>query len=99
MTRRMCASPGGGVASQISMMMVRQFSYSILTPTTVLFSGIWEWPEGGRANFTNWHDAAVPNHENYNCMQLLSATCYGKLETINTEDIEQPIIYIQMDDG
>ena len=42
-------------------------------------SGIWEWPEGGRANFTFWHDAAVPNIQNYNCMQFLSATCYGRL--------------------
>ena len=40
--------------------------------------GIWEWPESGVANYTDWHMAAVPNLDNFNCMQLLSATCGGK---------------------
>ena len=41
-------------------------------------NGLWEWPESGPANYTNWHMAAVPNIMNYNCMQLLSASCNGK---------------------
>lgn len=49
--------------------------------------GIWEWPEGGSANFTYWHDAAVPEMQNYNCMQLLSATCYdGRWMTFQCSD-------------
>merc|ERR1719471_2163731 len=49
--------------------------------------GIWEWPESGVANYTNWHMAAVPNLDNFNCMQLLSATCGdGKWMTYQCSD-------------
>ena len=85
MMKMMCVSVGGGVDSQIWMMMVSWVGLFIIIKRSYRHVlGIWEWPEGGRANFTFWHDAAVPNIQNYNCMQFLSATCYGKLNNKQT---------------
>ena len=97
----MCVSAGGGVGSQISMMMVSWAGlWGSLHPYTGILSGSWEWPEGGRANFTYWHDAAVPEMQNYNCMQFLSATCYGKQNTkLQQTNISYIIYHMQMDDG
>jgi len=36
--------------------------------------GVWEWVETGPITWDNWNQYAVPDHESYNCMQLLSAT-------------------------
>eukprot|EP00092_Neocalanus_flemingeri_P019349 GFUD01020958.1.p1 GENE.GFUD01020958.1~~GFUD01020958.1.p1 ORF type:complete len:185 (+),score=55.92 GFUD01020958.1:78-557(+) len=38
---------------------------------------VWDWAESGPAEYTNWSERAVPEHADFNCMQLLSGTTYG----------------------
>ena len=40
--------------------------------------GDWVWSGSNTPlTYSNWHPAAVPEVKLFNCMQFLSATCYG----------------------
>ena len=39
--------------------------------------GVWIWSGSGlAATYTDWHPSAVPELDDYNCMQFLSGTVY-----------------------
>merc|ERR1712002_517342 len=54
-----------------------KFSYWWSGLQDVNDDGIWIWPNGGPAVYTNWYDGARPNVTGYNCMQFMSASFFS----------------------
>ena len=81
----------------VTVMMAAESMFSLSTPELSYWwsglrddddDGLWVWAATNTAtNYTDWHPAAVPEVEQFNCMQFLSATEYqGQWMTYNCFD-------------